>query len=34
MNRSKSFKYCRLTDLKPYLAANRLVKTLEMKKKI
>lgn len=26
-----SFKYRRLTDLKPYLAANRLVKTLEIK---
>lgn len=26
-----SFKYPRLTDLKPYLAANRLVKTLEIK---
>lgn len=33
MNGSKSFKYCRLIDLKPYLAANCLVKTLEMKKK-
>lgn len=26
-----SFKYRRLTDLKPYLAANLLVKTLEIK---
>lgn len=34
MNGSKSLKYSKLNDLKPYLAANRLVKALEMEKKI
>lgn len=33
MNGSKSLKYSKLNDLKPYLAANSLVKTLEMEKK-